>query len=351
MITFDRAELARALAIVSKATPKIAHNPVIYGVLIECTERGAALTCTDLDLTITTTLEVEADADVDLVVGTKLLAAFAGRAQGDTVTLEVDDDQVVVRSGRARAKLTPLVRSEWPRIGATPVDGAVTLSAADLSAIRRVLPMASRDLSRPMITGVAFLNGRASATSSYHGAHADLVAEIPDLNVPAAAVATALDGADEVRMSWDANRVAFNNGTTTWTTRLIPEEPPALDGLIRASSPLRVTVDLEQLRHAVAVASVARDDGDPVRLAVEEDAVIVRARTVDVGEASEALDAEVHGEPFDSDIGFNPTFLAQVLGSVESEVVTLEMATPGKPVVVNDGALVGLVMPVRIGTA
>jgi DNA polymerase-3 subunit beta len=90
-----------------------------------------------------------------------------------------------------------------------------------------------------------------------------------------------------------------------------------------------------------------------VRLGVEKGAVTVSAEDVDFGsEAREKLPCEYGGDPLE--IGFNSTYIIDILSHVDTEDVVFLFSTPTRAAIVqpsqqNEGEdLVMLVMPVRL---
>ena len=72
------------------------------------------------------------------------------------------------------------------------------------------------------------------------------------------------------------------------------------------------------------------------------------ARSSDVGEMSDSIDAALSGD--DLDINFHIGYLAECLSSIESDSVVLSFAGPGKPLVirgVSDTSFMYLVMPLN----
>ena len=72
------------------------------------------------------------------------------------------------------------------------------------------------------------------------------------------------------------------------------------------------------------------------------------ARSSDVGEMSDSIDAALSGE--DLDINFHIGYLADCVTSIESDSLTLYFAGAGRPLVikgVSDGSFMYLVMPLN----
>jgi DNA polymerase-3 subunit beta len=72
-----------------------------------------------------------------------------------------------------------------------------------------------------------------------------------------------------------------------------------------------------------------------VKLDVTKDKVIVSKSTPDIGESREELAAQYNGSQMC--IGFNPSYLLDVLKNIDIDTVALELLGPDKPGVIRLG--------------
>lgn len=349
-ITFNRKALTAALKTVTPALPKLVNNPILTGVLIETSGGRAALTCTNLDLTITTRLDAEGD-DGDAVVSASVLARIVGRLTGDEVCCELDDDRssLNLSSGRAKARLPTMPVAEWPHL--KPLAGErFKLTPDDLDVIRRVTPAASDDTSRPALCGVHLEGTTVTATTSYHAARGTVPTEMPALTVPSTSLAAVLAQVDgELDVQHHIGRVCLSDGTTSWTARLIEEQYPNVERLIPTDPVTKVTAPVSQLLDAIRSAETTRRDDGPLHFTINEGEIVVRCVTLDVGDVTVSVDAEVDGPAVEL-VGYNPKFLVPLLQAVTEPEVTLDIVDHMKPMVIREGAWLGMIMPVRIST-
>ena len=89
-----------------------------------------------------------------------------------------------------------------------------------------------------------------------------------------------------------------------------------------------------------------------VRWSLRRDQLALSARTPDIGEAKEELEAQYGGE--DLDIGFNAQYLNEVLRSIETDEVLVSLGTPLNAALLEpleqgeDENYLCLVMPLRL---
>src|SRR3954471_8073329 len=152
--------------------------PVLSGVRLEVAGDELHLAGTDLDLTIQVTATVAGSGDGVAVAPARLAADIVRALEPGAVTVEADEDEVRISSGRSQFAVRMLPAAEFPRLTA-PSGEAVTLPVEGFAeALRQVVRAASNEDSRPILTGVlmaAEQGGlRLVATDSYRLAMRDL---------------------------------------------------------------------------------------------------------------------------------------------------------------------------------
>ncbi len=359
----ERDQLVDALTAAGRAVANRGGAlPVLAGVRAELTGNRLKLTGSDLELTIAKELEVAGDVDGVAVLPSKIATDLV-RSLGDPrVEISVEGDEAHITAGRFSSSLRLLPADEFPRL-ALPSEDAVTLEAgAFAEALHQVVPAASADDARPILTGVlmAAEEGglRLVATDSYRLAVRDLpgtsvLAEGQSVLVPSRALKELerLLGAEgEVTLRLGDREATFEVGTVRLTTRLIEGEFPNYRGLIPANHPNRLTVGREALAEAVRrVKLMAREPNTPVRLAMSADGLELVAITQDVGQAHEQLDAGYAGEELT--VAFNPDYLLSGVDVTTGDEITLDTVDAQKPAVIRSagsGDFLYLLMPVRV---
>ena len=335
--------------------------PVLSGVRIELAGNRLTLTGSDLDLTISVSVTVNGDSDGMAVIPAKLASDIVRSLEPGAVSFEVVEDEARITSGRSDFSLRLIPADEFPHL-AEPGGDAVTLSASEFSAaLHQVVPAASADDSRPILTGVLLAaeeSGlRLVATDSYRLAVRDLpgtsvLAEGQSVLVPSRALGELgrlLGDAEEVTLRLGERDASFEIGDVRLSTRLIEGEFPNYRGLIPASHPNRLTVGREVLLDAVRRVRLMARESTPVRMVMKPDALELLAVTQDVGQAHEELDASFDGTELT--VAFNPEFLIQGAEVTSGDEITLETIDALKPALLrspDSPDFLYLLMPVRV---
>jgi DNA polymerase III subunit beta len=362
-ISSSKDELVSALSVVSRAVSARSTVQVLSGILVRAEGDRVELAATDMELSLRLPLEAEVEGSGSVVVPGRLLVDLARLLPEGDVTLEQRPEEAVlqVTGGPSTSHLHTYSAEDFPKLPA--VDGVQTFSvdrAAFLETVARVARAASRDESRPVLTGilVRFEGGRLvmAATDSYRLSVKETELETegaPELEaiVPARALAElariAAD-ADELRIGVQENHVLFDAAGVWLTTRRIDGQFPNYKQLIPETFEHQVALPREEFLEVVRRTSVMAQRNSPIRLRFAEGEVTVSAQTQDVGEARETLPVAFSGEELE--IGFNPEFLRDGIESVDSDEVQLRLISSLRPGLIraDDENFSYLIMPIRL---
>ncbi|HEX7082560.1 MAG TPA: DNA polymerase III subunit beta [Gaiellaceae bacterium] len=361
-ITASRDELAAQLAVVARGVSTRTAVLVLGGIQLRAEGHELHLAATDMEVSLRGTLDAQVDGEGVVVVPGRLLLDIARSLPDGEVTVEHKPEEavVVVTSGSATYRLHTYSAEDFPRL---PEVETAALHAVDRSAlletVARVGRSASRDESRPVLTGilVRFEPGKIvmAATDSYRLAvkETPVDAVLPDLDaiIPARALqelSRIAASADEVQLGLLDNHVVFGAGGTWLTTRRIDGQFPNYRQLLPEQFEHELTLPREELLDVVRRVSLMAQRNSPLRLRFAEGELTVSAQTQDVGEARESLPAPYNADPLE--IGFNAEFLRDGLESVESDSVRFKLISPLRPAVLEGESddYVYLIMPIRL---
>jgi DNA polymerase-3 subunit beta len=361
-ITCPRDELIQKLGIVARGVSTRTAVQILGGILLTASEGELSLAATDMELSLRASFETQVEGEGAVVVPGRLLVDLARLLPDGEVTLEHRSDEGIVEitAGTASYRLNTYNAEDFPRL---PDVGGIERHTVDrealLETIGRVSRSASRDESRPVLTGVLvrFEPGKLvmAATDSYRLSVKEtaLAGDVPELEaiVPARALAELAriaQGAERVELGVHENQVVFGIDGTWLTTRRIDGQFPNYRQLVPETFDHEVRLQREELLDVVKRTGVMAQRNSPLRLQFAEGQLTVSARTQDVGEAKESLPAGFTGEPLE--IGFNAEFLRDGVDSVADEEVRLKLISPLRP-----GLIMGeaddfwyLIMPIRL---
>jgi DNA polymerase-3 subunit beta len=357
--------------------------PILSGLLVHSGADEIQLAGSDLELTIRVSAPAEIDQEGAAVLPARLFGDIVRSLEPGAVSVDVGEDEARIESGRSKFSLRVLAAEDFPRLPEVAGSGVRMDTTALAEALRQVIPAASRDDARPILTGVLLVSEGAGlrlvATDSYRlgvrdlpgesvlAAHlAGAAAEGRNVLVPAKALgelqrllgsgggpgsAAAPGTENTVELSFSDRDACFDTGRARVSTRLIEGQFPNYQQLIPSGYPNRLVVAREALIEAVKrVRLIGRDrDNAPIRLTMTPSEFKLSTIVHDVGEANEELDAKYEGT--ETTIAFNPEFLLDGLGAISTEEVSLETLDTSKPAIVRSadgGDFLYLLMPVRV---
>jgi DNA polymerase-3 subunit beta len=361
-ITCTKDELVHGLGVVGRAVSTRTAVQILSGILLEARGDEVQLAATDMELSLRTSFGAQVQGDGAIVLPGRTFVDIARLLPADEVTIEhrAVESVVHVVSGSASYTLHTYNPEDFPRLPDLTATQTFSVDRdALLETIGRVARAASRDESRPVLTGVLvqFSAGRLvmAATDSYRLAikETELAGAAPDLEaiVPSRALqelSRIATNGDEVAVGVHDNQVVFVVDGTTLTTRRIDGQFPNHRQLVPESFEHVLTLPRSDFLDVVRRAAVMIQRATPLQLRFDEGELTVVARTQEVGESRESLPVAYTAETLE--IGFNAEFLRDGLESVEGDDVRVKLISPLRPAVLQGETddFTYLVMPIRL---
>jgi DNA polymerase-3 subunit beta len=362
------ADLLAQLQSVSRVASTRSAVQALSGVQLSATSGGVELRATDMEIALRVPLAADVVREGTVVLPARLLLDVARSLPkgAERVELELRPEQqdVEVVAGSAKFHLRTLRAEDFPPLPEPGGDTVVDVpAAAFVATIEKVSKSASRDETRPILTGILVSASgselRMVATDSYRLSVKETALDTPleggfEANVPARALdelrsIVGTTAAETIRIGVRSNQVVFEVGGAVLSSRLIDGQFPNYRQLIPEGYEHQLRISGEELGDVVKRISLMAQKNAPLRLAFKDGELTVSAQTPDVGEASEPLPVPFSGEAFE--IGFNPEFLRDGLDSVGSDDLLLKLISPLRPGLIegaDESGFLYLIMPIRL---
>jgi DNA polymerase III subunit beta len=361
-VVCSRDELAQKLGIVARAVSTRASVQILAGVMLRAENARLHLAATDMELSLRSSLEAQVEGEGAVVVPGRLLVDLVRLLPADDVVFEhrAEEGVVHVTCGPSSSTLHTYNAEDFPRLPDLETVGTFTVDReALLETIARVARSASRDESRPVLTGilVRFEGGKLvmAATDSYRMSVKEtaLAGDAPELEaiIPARALAElgrVAQSGETIELGVHENQVVFAADDVWLTTRRIDGQFPNYKQLLPETFEHEVTLPRAELLDVVRRVAVMAQRNSPLRLRFAEGEVTLLAQTQDVGEARESLPVAFSGDPME--IGFNADFLREGIESVTADDIQLRLISPLRPGLIRAEGddFWYLIMPIRI---
>jgi DNA polymerase-3 subunit beta len=373
-LTIERNALDAAINRATRIVEKRSTIPILTHVMLQADGGRLSITATNLDQEVKTW----APADVGDPGATTLDAhRFAGIVsnlpKGAQITIASDGTTTAIKSGRSSYKLPSLPAEDFPQHSKEGGPRhAFELDAAQFMDLAGRIEFAiSTEETRYYLNGI-FMHTiedggqmmlRAVATDGHKLSRVEMpapegAAGMAGVIVPRVAVAEikrlAKDATGPLAIEINSRRinveVTGKPGNTSFSSKLIDGTYPDYTRVIPTANNLRAVIDRDAFAaSAKRVSQIYSERGKAVKLAFTADQLEISSSTPTDGDATDVIDISYSGERLD--IGFNATYLAEVLETFDSDTILVKLDGPGSPALFMEregAAHIVVVMPVRV---
>ena len=367
----ERDVLADSVTWAARTLPTRPSLPILAGLLLHAEANGLVVSSFDYE----TSSRVEVAADVSepgrALVSGRLLADIGRALPGQPVTVTLDGSRVTVVCGKSSFALPTFPVEDYPTLPTMPSSSGTIPGDVFAAAVAQVAIAAGRDDTLPTLTGIRVEIDGALMTLAATDRYRLAMREFPwnpgapsmegSALVPArtlAETAKSLANADEVHISMAEGAeglMGFEGNGRRTTTRLLDGEFPKYRSLLPNETLSKASVSTAELIEAVKRVSLVAERNTPVRLAFTDGEVTLRAGSGDEAQATESVECDLDGDGLE--IAFNPQYLLDGLGALDSAFTILAFTQATRPAVLSGAAESGadpsteyryLLMPVRL---
>jgi DNA polymerase-3 subunit beta len=364
-VTCAKDELAEKLQIVGRGVSTRTSVQILAGIYLRAAGSQLALSSTDMEISLRVALDAQVEDEGAVVVPGRLLVDIVRLLPSGEVTIahRAEEGVAEIECGSASYRLHTYAAEDFPRL--PEIDDATAFTVdrdVFVDTIARVSRSASRDESRPVLTGVLVrFEGEKlvmAATDSYRlSVKETSLPQGPGREVEAIVPARALAELARIaqpgepgtlQIGVQENQVVFGIDDVWLTARRIDGQFPNYKQLLPESFEAEITIPREDLLEVVRRTSVMAQRKSPLRLRFEDGQLTISAQTQDIGEARESLPIAYSGEVIE--IGFNAEFLRDGLESVNDESVRIKLISPLRPGLIHGESddFLYLIMPIRL---
>lgn len=154
----DKNELSEAIVSVSKAVPQKSTVQALEGIKVKVSANEVELTAYNLEMGIRTNIKATADTDYEFVASARLFSEFTKKMNGDDITVEVDDNNVVrLSSNSTECSFSAMSADEYPELPVVDAQRSFHVQQAVLKSMINMTSYAvSQSENKPIFTGELF---------------------------------------------------------------------------------------------------------------------------------------------------------------------------------------------------
>ena len=317
--------------------------PILDNILFEIDHKTLNISASDLETTMSTTLEVESDSKGNAAIPAKLLLDTLKTFPEQPLTFLIDKDKnnIEISSDQGKYALAFQNGDEFPK--APGIEAAsTTLIHSEIIAtgINKTIFATGNDDLRPVMSGVFCQFSETGLTLVATDAHklvrysrhdvkseqsAEFILPKKPLNILKGILAAAND---EVKIEYNETNAKFSFGAIALTCRLIDGKYPNYNAVIPQENPNKLSVNRLSFLNSVKRVSIFSNKTTQ-QVAMKTETAKLLITTEDPEKASKAQ--EILSVSYESDsieIGFNASYLKDVLSHLTSDNITLKLNTP-----------------------
>jgi DNA polymerase-3 subunit beta len=364
--SISRDALLKPLNLVAGVVERRQTLPILANVLMVLDNDRLSLTGTDLEVELVGRVQLpsESESGEVTVPARKLVDICKSLPEGSDINFSMQDSKVTVKSGRSRFTLSTLPAREFPNIEDSLGTHQFTLKQGELKRLidRTGFAMAQQDV-RYYLNGMLWeLSGkqlRVVATDGHRLALCTLPHKV-DVNgdtqviLPRKGVLELsrllLEEEGEIAVVIGSNHMRATTNDFTFTSKLVDGKFPDYQRVLPRSTDKTILGSRLELRQAFTrTAILSNEKYRGVRLKLTDNTLDIVANNPEQEEAEETVPVEYQGDALE--IGFNVSYLLDVLGVLSGDQVKLSLSDPNSSVLLeesDEGDSLYVVMPMRL---
>lgn len=370
LLQCERDSLLKPLQAVANIVERRHTLPILSNLLIEAKSGTLNFLATDLEIQLSAAAAFSGiKSDFSLTVAArKMVDICRTLADGAQVNLESSDSKLTVKSGRTKFSLQTLPAEDFPRIALnTEIEARVTIAQGRLRQLLNQVQyaMAQQDI-RYYLNGLLLAvepDGiKLVATDGHRLSFAMSAAQSQGLTgstpletiIPRKTVVELAkllgEGEDEITIEIGKNQIRFVFDSMTLVSKVVDGKFPDYTRVIPTNYQKHVTLERASLQQALQRAAILSNEKfRGVRIVLTDKSLTVMSANSDQEEAQEELEVEYAGEALD--IGFNVSYLLDVLGHLSDAQITLSFGEASSSCLITVPEVEDfkyVVMPMRI---
>jgi DNA polymerase-3 subunit beta len=361
----SRDALLKPLQAVSGIVERRQTLPILANVLLEQKDGRLFVTATDLEMQITANSELASKQDQAVTVGArKLQDLLRALPEDSSLTVDTAAGKMTVRAGRSRFNLQTLPAADYPRIGLSQEQQqTITLPQRDFRGLLKLaeFAMAQQDI-RYYLNGMLLVIDKGSlqavATDGHRLSYASIAVagdySRQEVILPRKTVLELgkllEDSEAELTIDLLTNQVRFRFSNIELVSKVVDGKFPDYNRVIPSGHSKQIELSRAEFLQALQRAAILSNEKfRGVRLVLATDQLKIICTNSEQEEAEEELEIAYKGDPLD--IGFNITYLLDVLHNLAAERVVLALGDANSSALITmpeRGDYKYVVMPMRI---
>jgi DNA polymerase-3 subunit beta len=365
IIKASRDSILKPLQTVAGIVEKRHTLPILANVLIRKEGDMVSFTGTDMEMQVQTRAAIGSGGESAAVtVSARKLMDILRALPESEVTVVLNGTKLAVSAGKSRFALQTLPAADFPTLAVgTEVTSETTLPQKQLKHLLQMVhfAMAQQDI-RFYLNGLLLVMGpqgiRSVATDGHRLAFCaqpgESSAAAAEVIMPRKTVTELLrllgDNEEPVQVQVISHQIRVSFGEVEFVTKLVEGKFPDYQRVIPTGYSKAIAINREQFAGALGRASILTNEKfKGVRLTLEPSLLKIQSSNAEQEEATEELDIDYNDASLD--IGFNVSYLLDVLANLKVDVVKVEFGDSNSSALISlpgDETFKYVIMPMRI---
>ncbi len=364
-ISLLRDNILKLLQHVTSVVERKQNSPILSNLLLKINQNQLSLTGTDLEVEMVINTEAESnDIGETTLPAKKFLDICRTLPDGAKLTINIDDNKAVIRSGKSRFTLSTLAANEFPQSEALNASQDISLKQSTFKKLidQVQFSMAQQDV-RYYLNGLMLeIDPQHIVTVATDGHRLAICKEDTETGIPekrqiiiprkgVSELSKLLEDSDAlVKLQLGDNLIKATLGNIVFTSKLIDGKFPDYNQVLPVDNDAILECSREVLKQAFSRTSVLSNEKyRGMRLSLSNNILNATINNPDQEEAEEEIEVNYSGNEFE--IGFNVAYFLDVLNTLKDDDVVIKFKDANSSCMIqakNDDSARYVIMPMRL---
>lgn len=356
--------------------------PILNNILFETNKEGLKLSATNLEIGVSVQIGARIEKEGKITIPAKLISNFVNNLpQGENVEIEVDNQNLKIKSGHSKAIIKGLMAEDFPLLPKKSSEYILNIPSLKLKGIiSRLITCVAINEARQELSGVNMIlkekeilfastdsfrlieNKLALEESMIDGGYKEFIEKKNNIIVPANTlielariIPNEIEG--EIRIAIEEGQIFFETDGTKIVSRLINGKYPEYQHIIPKEFKTSVLGKKQEIQSAIKMASIfssTKTSEIVFKIDAENKKSFVEARSAETGENSSELNLDIVGPS--QEVIFNSKYLLDGINIIGTEKAAISLNNESSPVAIKEvdektgevlGEYIYIVMPIK----
>jgi len=364
----NKAKLNLAVSRLQSIVPPKSTIPILSNILFDLEGEKLELKVTDLDVSMTSHIDVEVMKKGSITVPARVFSEIVKELPDYDLDITATENRMEIKCGSGVYKLSGFSAEDFPKLPDVHLGRQIKVNARSFcSMVKKALFAVSRDETRPALNGILWHTSEDGlnlvATDGHRLAKVsrsdiNITGYKKDIIIPPKVLENLIkltaDETEEIGLILNDNSIIFVLEDAVITSRLLEGPYPNYEQVVPKDNTKEMLVEKDILQAAVKRVSILSNSlTHQVKFSLKQNSLELSATNFDFGgEAKESLKVAYQEE--DMDIGYNASYILDVMKQIDDDEVRFELNNPTTAAVIkpqkpaeNEKALF-LIMPLRL---